>query len=181
MKNKYFLAIVLPQPYLDEVEQIKQQLHYNFGLKGAMRSPSHITLHMPFELQNKNEPVLINSLKKINFDVPIEIKSNGFSAFDQRVIFINIKLNEALFSFQKLIVKHLATNFNLENEINNIRGFHPHITVAFRDLKKKQFTEVKSFLTGFNSNLEFIAINFSILKLNENWQILESFPLSSSH
>jgi 2'-5' RNA ligase len=181
MKNKYFLAIFLPQPYLDEVEQIKQQLHYHFGLKGAMRSPSHITLHMPFELQNKNEPVLINSLKKIKFDVPIEIKSNGFSAFDQRVIFIDIQLNEALISFQKLIVKHLATNFNLENEIGNARGFHPHITVAFRDLKKKQFKEVKSFLTSFNSNLEFIAINFSILKLNENWQILESFPLSSSH
>jgi 2'-5' RNA ligase len=90
-------------------------------------------------------------------------------------------LNEALISFQKLIVKHLATNFNLENEIGNARGFHPHITVAFRDLKKKQFKEVKSFLTSFNSNLEFIAINFSILKLNENWQILESFPLSSSH
>lgn len=181
MKNKYFLAIVLPQPYLDEVEQIKQQLNHHFGLKGAMRSPSHITLHMPFELQSKNELDLINSLTTINFLVPIQIKSNGFSAFEQRVIFIDVLLNEALISFQKIIVRHLATNFNLENELNNKRGFHPHTTVAFRDLKKHQFAEVKSFLDGFDPNFNFFATNFSILKLNETWQVLKSFPLSNTH
>jgi 2'-5' RNA ligase len=179
MKNKYFLAIVLPQPYLDEVEQIKQQLHYHFGLKGAMRNPSHITLHMPFELHCKNELDLLSSLATIKFDLPINIKSNGFSAFEQRVIFIDVKLDQALISFQKLMVKHLAINFNLENEITSLRGFHPHITVAFRDLKKHQFTEVKSYLNKFNPSFEFIADKFSILKLNETWQILKSFPLSS--
>lgn len=178
MKNKYFLAIVLPQPFLDEVEHLKQQLCLKFGLKGAMRSPSHITLHMPFELDSKNEIDLINLLKTIRFDEPIEIKSKGFSAFDQRVIYIDIILNEQLITLQKLLVKVLAKNFNLENELNNKRGFHPHITVAFRDLKKHMFIEVKSFLTSIDTNLKFHATDFSVLKLNEKWQILESFPIT---
>lgn len=181
MKNKYFLAIVLPQPFLNETELIKQDLKRKFGLKGALRSPSHITLHMPFELNVKSEFDLLTLLKSIQNDQPIQIKSNGLGAFDQRVIYIDITLNEQLFSLHKLLVNQLSKCFNLENEINNQRGFHPHVTLAFRDLKKHQFNEVKTFLTGFNSSFKFTATSFSILKLNKTWEVLESFSLRTTY
>lgn len=180
MKNRYFLAIVLPQPYLDEVEKIKQQLFTEFGLKGGMRSPSHITLHMPFELQSKNEPELINVLKNIKLDSPFEIECDGFGAFDERVIFINVYNCKELLALHKNCVKQLAKSFNFENELNNLRGFHPHITIAYRDLKKHQFVSVRSYLSGFNPNFKFFASEFSILKLNSTYEVLNSFPISTS-
>ncbi len=47
--QKYFIAIVIPEPFQVELMDIKNIVKDKFNSKGALRSPAHITLHMPFE------------------------------------------------------------------------------------------------------------------------------------
>jgi 2'-5' RNA ligase len=54
-KEKYFIAIVPPEPIKTELQQLKQNFYNLYNTKGALRSPAHITLHMPFEFKEKEE------------------------------------------------------------------------------------------------------------------------------
>jgi 2'-5' RNA ligase len=54
--------------------------------------------------------------------------------------------------------------------VNDLRGFHPHVTVAFRDLKKPVFYEVKKAFENKELKGAFAYSGFSLLKLEERWE-----------
>ncbi len=64
----YFLAIIPPQPIYDEVMTLKQEVLEKFDSKAALRSPPHITLHMPFKWKEKKEEHLIQKLSEFQFE-----------------------------------------------------------------------------------------------------------------
>lgn len=45
----YFIALVLPSPLYEEVTRLKEYFRDRYNSKAALRSPPHITLHMPFK------------------------------------------------------------------------------------------------------------------------------------
>ncbi len=180
MKNKYFLAIVLPEPIHSIVEKFKQQLNIKYNLKGALRSPAHLTLHMPFELPLKREEDLLNVLKQFKFNSEIIIEIKGIGSFDKRVIYSNVIPNENLNDLYRSLKHTVSSNFNVENEIYNTRGFHPHITLAFRDLKKHQFDAVWNETILFNFDTVFKVKAFTLLKLNnDKWEIYKNYPINT--
>ena len=63
MFRKFFIAIVPPEPLLSEIQDIKQSIFEKHNVKGALRSPGHITLHMPFSWEEEKEEKLISSLQ----------------------------------------------------------------------------------------------------------------------
>ncbi|MCE3259089.1 MAG: 2-5 ligase [Bacteroidetes bacterium] len=165
MQKKYFIAIVLRDDLLARAEDIKQALYRNYGLKGALRSPAHITLHRPFEWKEEKESRLIETLEKFEFKSSFELQLNGFSCFEPRVIYVNVDKNEALYELQSRLAAHCRIHLGLLNEMEDMRGFHPHVTVAFRDLKKPLFFELwKKFKDEkFTGTME--VKGFSLLKL----------------
>lgn len=176
VNKKYFLAIVVPDPAYQKIETIKQDLFTSHHLKGALRSPAHITLHRPFEWKEEKEQVLIAMLRTFSFRPAFVINLNGFACFEPRVIFVNVDPSEEI----KLLYTRLRTfcqkELLLQNEVNDERGFHPHVTVAFRDLKKPKFYELwteyqyKPFAETFSYN------GFALLKLEKKWEIHARFP-----
>lgn len=169
LNKKYFIAIVLPEPIQSAVEGIKQNLFAQFNLKGALRSPSHITLHRPFEWKEEKEEILIETLKKFEFENEFLIELKNFSCFTPRVIYVDVVKNELLFELHKKLKYYAQENLKLYNEVEDMRGFHPHATVAFRDLKKNRFNEVWNTFKEktFTANFEYTG--FSLLKLEEKW------------
>src|SRR5688572_2525660 len=95
-KRKYFIAVVLRGQALERAEAIKSALHEQFGLRGALRSPSHITLHRPFEWPEKKEGQLSQKLGSFLFGPGFEVELEGFGNFDQRVLFIQPRPDEQL-------------------------------------------------------------------------------------
>src|ERR1043165_9503335 len=95
--KKYFIAIVLPEPVLTEVEALKQRLFAEHGLKGSLRSPAHITLHRPFVWKDDKEVILIEKLNQFTFEKPFDISLINFNWFEPRVIFIDVLRNDFLF------------------------------------------------------------------------------------
>ena len=178
MYKKYFIAIVLPPPVFEAAEKIKQELNLIHHLKGALRSPAHITLHRPFEWKEEKENELLETLDTFKFeDKNIAIDLNNFDFFEPRVIYIDVMHNVALFDLHKTLKSFAKTKLGLLNEVNDLRGFHPHVTVAFRDLKKRTFYELKEEFAQKQFRAAFNCNQISVLKLHNKWEVLKTINL----
>ena len=60
--SKYFIALVPSGEALAALEAIKQEIFETHHLKGALRSPAHITLHRPFEWPDAKEEKLMKNI-----------------------------------------------------------------------------------------------------------------------
>jgi len=176
MPQKYFIAIVPPETLLRQLQELKQNIYTSFGTKGALLSPPHITLHMPFSWEETKEDKLLKALDEFHFATKFDIKLNNFNSFEPRVVFVDVISNDSLMALQTNLVKYVKLNLHLYNQADDMRGFHPHITIAFRDLKKPVFYKVwdeykdKLFNTSFNCS------SFCLLKHNgKSWDIHSEF------
>ncbi|MES2565444.1 MAG: 2'-5' RNA ligase family protein [Bacteroidota bacterium] len=176
MLKKYFIAIVPPEPILSEIRNIKQNIFETYQTKGALQSPAHITLHMPFSFEEEKENKLISCLEAFQFDTQFSITLDNYSCFEPRVIFINVAEQQKLFELQKQLVLHVKRRLMLFNQSDDLRGFHPHVTVAFRDVKKPVFYKVweeykdKLFSGNFSCN------SIALLKHEKDqWYIYKEF------
>jgi len=178
--KKYFIAIVLPPRVFEEAEKIKHELYLTHSLKGALRSPAHITLHRPFEWKEEKENLLLETLNSFKFDDKnIAIELNNFAFFEPRVIYIDVLPNAILVDLHKAVKTFAKTKLGLLNEGNDLRGFHPHVTVAFRDLKKRTFYELKEEFAQKQFGASFNCSQISVLKLTSKWEVLKTFSLDS--
>lgn len=174
--QKYFIAIVPPKPILEEVLAVKQYVASQYMSKGALRSPAHITLHMPFEYEEDKEQRLTDCLGLFKFghEVPVELKNYG--CFEPRVIFVDVIANELLQGLQKELVEHVKTRLHLLNQAQSMRGFHPHLTVAFRDLKKPLFYKAWEEFKERPFAAHFDCKTVSLLKLSDaGWAVHREF------
>lgn len=138
----YFLALVPPQPVFEEVQRLKEFFHDHYSSKAALRSPPHLTLHMPFEWKTAKEEKLITTLNAFLAPVDsIELALKHFGCFEPRVIYIQVELNEDLIKLQHALAMFCRKELNIFNSQYRNTPYHPHITVAFRDLKKVEFAK----------------------------------------
>ncbi|HQQ93040.1 MAG TPA: 2'-5' RNA ligase family protein [Bacteroidia bacterium] len=175
--QKYFLAIVIPEPFYSEVEDLKQDLYRRFGLKGALRCPAHITLHRPFVWQEDKEEKLIRTLNQFQSGRHFELGLQNFSFFAPRVIYIDVIQNPELDNLHQNLLRFAKRELHLFNEADDNRGFHPHLTIASRDLKKPLFHELQAEFSGRPYAARFQVTTFCLLKLRKTWEVLKTFPV----
>lgn len=136
-KNLYFLAIIPPEPIFSRIFELKRHFQEEHSSKASLKSPPHITLHMPFKMKPGKEVELIRSLSSLsqeNFDITLK----NFGSFPPRVIFVDVEQNDQLY----LLWKNLMSTMRLMGFTNSTykdRGLTPHMTIAFRDLRKAEF------------------------------------------
>ncbi len=181
MFQKYFIAIVPPEPVLSEIQAVKQFIFENYQTKGALRSPGHITLHMPFSFEEAKEDKLISCLQDFQFNNSFTITLKDYSCFEPRVVYINVEEDPALHELQKQLVGHVKKHLNLFNQSDDMRGFHPHVTVAFRDLKKQNFYKVWHDFQNRSYAASFVCNSFCLLKhVDQKWIIYKEFQAIKS-
>ncbi|HXD91761.1 MAG TPA: 2'-5' RNA ligase family protein, partial [Bacteroidia bacterium] len=162
--QKYFIAIVIPEPFQTQLMDLKNVVKDKFNSKGALRSPAHITLHMPFEWKEEKEDVLINTLQQFTFSESFTIDLQNFACFEPSVIFVDVLKNELLEKLQCELMVYAQRNLRLLNQVNDMRGFHPHVTIAFRDLKKDKFYQALDYFKTQTYKATFETKSFSLLK-----------------
>lgn len=176
--KKYFIAIVPPGKIFQEIENIKHSLHEKFRLKGALRSPSHITLFRPFDWKEEKEDELVQILSGFSFNRRFLIELKNFNCFQPRVIYVDVVKNTELNDLHLKLRGFCRRNLHLYNEDENMRGFVPHITVAHRDLKKQMFYKIWDYeFRGKQFHAEFQYEGFALLKLDAKWEIHKSFGI----
>jgi 2'-5' RNA ligase len=173
--TRYFLAIIPPEPIATLIDEIKQHFATEYNSKGALRSPAHITLHMPFQWKEAKEERLVHLLAQTTKFNSFEINLNGFGAFRPKTIFIQNEHCQSLMNFQVELSRYTKREMQLFNSTHN-RGYNPHITVAFRDLKKEAFEEAWLIFEKQAFETTFTVDSFWLLKHDgKAWQAFKQF------
>lgn len=180
-KNRYFIAIVLPEPFATNAQKLKEYFRDTYGSKAALRSPPHVTLHMPFQWRADREAILIEKLQ--NFCAlckPVQISLKHFGCFLPRVIFIDVDKTPALADLHNQLIQFCRQELHLFNAIHKGNPFRPHVTLAFRDLKKAAFTLAWKEFKERELEGSFIADRVALLRHNENvWEVLHQSALGN--
>lgn len=181
-KSRYFLALIPPAPVSERVLEIKTHFRDHYNCKAPLRSPAHITLHMPFTFKEKKEGELVKKLKQVAVDRSgFKIGLDGFGAFAPRTIYISVKENEPLMSFQKELTQFAKRELGLFNTNYKDQGYHPHVTVAFGDLKKALFPAAWAGFQQRKFSADFEVYSFWLLKHDgKEWQLHTKFPFGQS-
>jgi len=168
----YFIAIVLPGELNKKVQKWKELMHEKYGCTVGLRSPAHITFIPPFWMEEGKEQQLIADVDTISSPVhPFTIAINNFSAFKPRTIFADVVVNDELRSLKAAVDAYFSkTAYKIK--IDN-RPFHPHITIATRDLHKKDFHEAWPMFETKRFRAEWEANGLSVLRHNTtNWDVI---------
>ncbi|MFY0605510.1 MAG: 2'-5' RNA ligase family protein [Cyclobacteriaceae bacterium] len=180
-KNKqlYFVALIPPEPIYGRVQNLKEEVYKDFGSKAALRSPPHITLHMPFSFREDREEILYNVIQdQIKGHKSFGVEHRGFGCFEPRVIYVNVTKTEALVDLRNSIVSGMRKNLNLLNADYKDFGFQPHMTIAFRDLKKSLFPSAWDQFRDKTFEESWECSDVVLLKhTGKNWLIHQRFSL----
>ena len=164
-ESLYFIAIVPPPPIQEEIMGFKYAMADEFGSKHALNSPPHITLHMPFKWKDKKLDKLVNLMNQLNDELkPFSMELKDFDFFEPRVVFVDVVPNSKLDKLQKNVVNLCRKVLKLDNGNYKDQGFHPHVTIGFRDLKKRMFYEAKTAFENKVYKARFSVHEISLLK-----------------
>jgi 2'-5' RNA ligase len=177
MRAKYFIGILPPADICEKVESIKQELLKEHNLRGALRSPAHITLHRPFEWREDKEQELLDLLGIFTPKKKFQITLKNFNCFQPRVIYVDVVKNDELTDLYYLLRGHAKRQMGLFNEDENERGFQPHVTIAFRDLKKQLFYKLWERFEKREFAAEFEFKGLCLFKLQNKWEVLREFNI----
>jgi 2'-5' RNA ligase len=178
--NMYFLAHLLPAHLNEPILQMKQDLQQRFGCTVGLKSPAHITLIPPFWLETDKAPQLLPDLQRLATSVaPFYLAAANFSSFGKRTLFIAVAESSPL---QQL--KAAADSIFTGNDFYALkmekRPFHPHITLATRDIKPAQFDEAWAVYGGRRFDHQWQATSVSIFKHNRmHWEVAVTAALTA--
>ena len=180
VEKLYFVAIVPPSPIYEEAFEQKVYFKTKYNSKASLNSPPHITLHMPFRWVETDEEEIASQLEAFgNANAPVKIDLNGFSSFPPRVIFINVERSVELQNLQKGLERFFKRQLNLFNAKYKDLPFHPHLTLAFRDLKKPFYQKAWEEFEGKDYHASFLADKIALLKHSGPlWEVFREFDLN---
>lgn len=175
----FFISIIPPEPLHSFAKRQKEYFKDKYNSKAALRSPPHITLHMPFRIKGNKIDFLLESLKELaEQHVRFDLSCNGFGAFEPRVIYLNISRPDELLKLQKGVGQVMKQKMNHFNANYKDQVFNPHLTVAFRDLKKPLFYKAWEEFKNKEYSSSFSTDSFTLLKHDGlKWEVFESFEL----
>ena len=172
----YFLAILTPQEVNARVLEWKYYMREHFGCVVAMRSPAHITLIPPFWMNEELETSLTTDVQSFSAQQQsFKIELEDFDAFRPKVIFLNVKLTERLAQLRSALEDDLISREKYPIKLEE-RPFHPHVTIANRDLLRKDFPEAFKHFQKISYKKEFIANEITLLKhVGGEWKSIQKF------
>jgi 2'-5' RNA ligase len=145
----------------------------HFGCRVALKSAAHITLIPPFWFDYTSESLLTATLQSFQTDkIPLDIQLYDFFHFSNRVIFITVNENHRLGGLRKETEDHFIQPFPGIIKPDD-RAFHPHVTIANRDIKPGDFIRAWEHFSREKLEENFCATTISLLKLSlEKWNVL---------
>lgn len=178
--SQYFIAIIPPSPVYEQALELKVYFRDAYKSKASLNSPPHVTLHMPFRWKERKEPELIEKLsvfaaRQHGFHLHLK----NFSCFSPKVIFIDVETNPELNALQQRLHRYCKEHVNLYNASYKEQPFYPHITLAFRDLKKPNFEKAWEEFKDKEFQADFRVDSIALLKhTGKLWQAFRDFPLA---
>ncbi len=176
----FFIAIVPPKITADAVTEIKNDFANRFESKRALRVMPHITLKAPFKIFEGKRSGLLQWFSKLKIDrPPFELSLNGFGAFNKHspVIFIRPVQSENLTALQSRLIEKLSNRLPKDIQSTD-KDFHPHMTIAYRDLTRENFDKAWSEYEHLDFSASFAVDAFHLLEHDgTKWNIVATQKL----
>ena len=182
-KQLKLIALVLPEPLYAFVRAEQNYIAETWGCRQSLRTPPHITLIPPISISTEESL----QLGKIAADVAsknlkFEIKVNGYDAFPPKVIFIKPNFPK------ELHLLYMSLRGSILSVLNNVldrypdESFHPHITIAYRDVDPQQFKEMWKYYRNKKVKMYTTIDSFCILQnVGGEWVVEKEFGLSAGN
>jgi 2'-5' RNA ligase len=169
----YFMALVLPEEQAEMVHRLKLYMLKEYGCRVSLKSPAHITLIPPFWMDTGLEVELLKSVQEFNQGFPsLIIQTDNFSCFKPRTLFVAVQPNELLDALKVIADAFFGSHPVLKIKTDT-RPFHPHITIANRDLSKKSFAEAWPYFQQQTFQETMTIERLSLLRHNgQVWEII---------
>ncbi len=177
-KLNHFLIAIIPLPEIEkDIYALKEYFKENYNSRASLNSPPHITLHMPFDWKEDKTDTFVEQLDTFSkTHQPFKIELENFGSFPPRVIYVEVKHNPELLVFQKELHRYCKKEFNLFNAQYRDLPFHPHVTLAFRDLKKPEFFKAWHEFEQRTYSASFDVNGFTLLRHDgKQWRIFREF------
>jgi len=175
----YFIGILPDESQREEITAMKREFQERYKSSHALKSPPHITLAPPFQVPAEKERQIMSILSASARDWShFKVTMDNFGAFKPRVVFVHIvhsdHLEKLYFKLNdQLITLGLITGDKMR------KSYHPHITLATRDLDRKMFYKAWEEFQNRSFQREFEAKGITLLKHNGKfWDVLETFPFA---
>jgi len=178
--SKYFIALIPPIQVQEQAKLLKEEIKARYNASASFNSPAHVTLMMPFEFKESKKPALIDLLGQFSrSQKPFDVRQEGFGCFEPRVIFVNVSPDEPLLAMQKQLGSALKELRIFEKNYKN-QAYRPHMTIAFRDLRKPQFYEAWDNFKErvFEESWEAHAV-YLLKRMDKIWEIDQKFSFES--
>ncbi len=168
----YLIALVPPPPLREQVRALKWEMQRKFGAGHALKAPAHITLQGPFRLARDRRDELEATLRHVaGLQHPFMVTLKDFDHFSTRVVFIRIEDHTPVVTLEARLGAVLSATQLLPVR-PRARPFHPHMTIATRDLGEVDFQAAWPLFRERNFNGSFTASSLYILKHNgDTWDI----------
>ena len=146
-ENLYFIAIIPKRELREKITAIKQDFANRFNSKTAVKVYPHITLKAPFKLPATSHNELIKWFTDLHIlQNAFTVTLKNFGAFDNKrnpVVFVQPVIAHSLQSLQQQLLASFSSAF--PTHVYPVdKEFHPHMTVAYRDLTPEMFKQAWS-------------------------------------
>ena len=158
----FFIAVVPPLEIQQEVTAFKNEAAAQFNSRHALRSPPHITLIPPFRWPSSDLESLTRCLLDFRFiPTSFSLTLKDFDCFAPRVIFVDVEAEPLLVQLQEQLAKAVEHSLGVKHK--GPFGFHPHMTIAFRDLEQHIFPQAWAYFNQKAYQRTFVVQQLSLL------------------
>ena len=177
--NLKLIALLLPGSLSDQVKKEQLFIANTWGSKHALRTPPHITVIPPISVNDDEEKSLLKIAEKISKVIhPFTLQLDRYDSFKPRVVFIHPEDSIELNDLQVVWRRELLASIPHVLEKYPERPYHPHITLAHRDVTPEQFKKIWMHYAEQKFSSSFGVKSFWILKHNRNgWEPEKEFLL----
>lgn len=169
----YFIALVAPKEINDDMLKWKQFMKERFECAVALRSPAHITLIPPFWMDEHLEQDIEKAMHSFSkHQDPFDIRLENFGAFKPRVIYVDVVLSAKLTDLHAQFQEHMMETGLFPINMDP-RPYHPHVTIATRDLNKKAFNEAWNIFQEKKYEASWVTRGISLLRHDQKkWEVI---------
>lgn len=179
-QQTHFIGVLLPEDITLTLEDCRRYMNQAYGCKSGHKTPIHVTLVPPFALQEEfSTRDLVSAIEKyvlpqnLGFLAHIE----NFDAFGDRTIFANVISSEKWTKLRDETVKAILKTCPGCTK-NDQRSFHPHGTIANRDIPFGVMTKALETMNELNLVEDFPVDNITIFERQGFcWEAVVSIPL----
>ncbi len=164
----FYMAAKCPEAIDEKIGSFKSYMNEKYGCRAAQKSPAHITVVPPFKAEDETLESLKAFVDEFNMTIiPISLELNGFGAFGERVIFVDITKNDDLHKLEQTCMAEFTEKF--PGIIFGLKpDFNPHVTIATRDIPEGKFNEAFEYFTQQQYNDSFTCNALKLFKLENN-------------